>query len=50
VVSANPGCLMQLASGLQRAGRRVPVLHMIEILDAAIQGKPAAELQARPSP
>jgi glycolate oxidase iron-sulfur subunit len=47
VVSANPGCLMQLASGLQRAGRRVPVLHMIEILDAAIRGTPAAELQAR---
>jgi glycolate oxidase iron-sulfur subunit len=47
VVSANPGCLMQLASGLKRAGRRVPVLHTIEILDAAIQGTPAAELQAR---
>ncbi|HLX09091.1 MAG TPA: glycolate oxidase subunit GlcF [Thermoanaerobaculia bacterium] len=47
VVSANPGCLMQLTSGLQRAGRRVPVLHMIELLDAAIQGTPAAELQAR---
>lgn len=48
VVSANPGCLMQLSAGLKRAGRRVPVLHMIEILDAAIQGTPAAELQARP--
>ena len=47
VASANPGCLMQLASGLKRAGRRVPVLHMIEVLDAAIQGKPAAELKAR---
>jgi glycolate oxidase iron-sulfur subunit len=47
VVSANPGCLMQLASGLRRAGHRMPVLHMIEILDAAIQGTPAAELQAR---
>jgi glycolate oxidase iron-sulfur subunit len=47
VVSANPGCLMQLASGLQRAGKRLPVLHMIEILDAAIQGTPAADLQAR---
>src|SRR5262249_5390697 len=46
-VSANPGRLMQLASGLRRAGQRVPVLHMIEIMDAAIQGTPAAELQAR---
>jgi glycolate oxidase iron-sulfur subunit len=47
VVSANPGCLMQLSAGLKRAGRRMPVLHMIELLDAAIQGAPAAELQAR---
>jgi glycolate oxidase iron-sulfur subunit len=47
VASTNPGCLMQLVSGLERAGKRVPVLHMIEIMDAAIQGTPAAELQAR---
>jgi glycolate oxidase iron-sulfur subunit len=47
VVSANPGCLMQLTAGLQRAGRPVPVLHAIELLDAAIQGTPAAALQAR---
>lgn len=47
VVSANPGCLMQLSAGLKRAGRRVPVLHTIEILDAAINGTPAAELRAR---
>jgi glycolate oxidase iron-sulfur subunit len=47
VVSANPGCLVQLASGLKRAGKRVPVLHMIELMDAAIQGTLAAELQAR---
>jgi glycolate oxidase iron-sulfur subunit len=47
VVSANPGCLMQLASGFKRAGRQVPVLHTIELLDAAIAGTPAAQLQAR---
>jgi len=47
VVSANPGCLMQLASGLKRAGKQVPVLHMIELMDAAIQGTPASDLQAR---
>ena len=47
VVSANPGCLVQLASGLKRAGKRVPVLHMIEVMDAAIQGTPASDLQAR---
>ncbi len=47
VVSANPGCLVQLASGLQRAGKQIPVLHMIEIMDASLQGTPATELQAR---
>jgi glycolate oxidase iron-sulfur subunit len=47
VVSANPGCLVQLASGLQRAGKQIPVLHMIEIMDASLQGTPAAELLAR---
>jgi glycolate oxidase iron-sulfur subunit len=38
VVSANPGCLMQISSGLKRAGKQIPVLHMIELMDAAIQG------------
>jgi len=47
VASANPGCLVQLSSGLKRAGKQVPVLHMIELMDAAIQGTPAKELQAR---
>jgi len=47
VVSANPGCLVQLSSGLKRAGNRLPVRHMIEVIDAAIQGRPASTLQAR---
>jgi glycolate oxidase iron-sulfur subunit len=47
IVSANPGCLVQLASGLKRAGKQIPVLHMIELMDAAIQGTPASDLQAR---
>jgi glycolate oxidase iron-sulfur subunit len=47
VVSANPGCLVQIASGLKRAGKHVPVLHMVEVMDAAIQGTPASELQRR---
>ena len=46
VVSANPGCLIQIASGLERAGKPIPVMHMIELMDAAIQGIPAAQLQA----
>lgn len=40
VVSGNPGCLLQLRAGLQRAGQTLPVLHMIELLDASIRGIP----------
>ncbi len=38
VVSANPGCLLQLQSALARAGRKLPVRHIIELLDASIRG------------
>jgi len=39
VVSANPGCLLQLMSGLRRLGHKeMPTFHMIELLDASIRG------------
>jgi glycolate oxidase iron-sulfur subunit len=38
VVSANPGCLLQLQSALGRAGLKIPVRHIIELLDASIRG------------
>jgi len=38
VVSGNPGCLLQLQSALARAGRKLPVRHIIELLDASIRG------------
>lgn len=38
IVSSNPGCLLQIASGLQRAGHPLPTLHMVELLDASIRG------------
>jgi glycolate oxidase iron-sulfur subunit len=37
LVSGNPGCLLQLASGLRRAGHPLPVMHVVELLDAAMQ-------------
>jgi len=40
VVSANPGCLLQLQSALDRAGRDLPVRHGIELVDASIRGVP----------
>jgi glycolate dehydrogenase iron-sulfur subunit len=42
VVSGNPGCLLQLRGGLQRADREMPVVHMIELVDASIRGVPPA--------
>jgi len=35
VVTANPGCFMQLASGLQRAGSNMRVMHIVDVLDLA---------------
>ena len=47
VVSSNPGCLLQLASGLKRNGHSLPVLHIVELLDAAMRGVPADEIKRR---
>jgi glycolate oxidase iron-sulfur subunit len=38
VVSGNPGCLLQLQSALARAGQKLPVRHIVELLDASIRG------------
>ena len=45
VVSANPGCLLQLMSGLRRRGERImPAFHMVELLDASIRGLSAEQI------
>ena len=33
IVTANPGCMLQLQAGLDRSGRRGEVRHLIELLD-----------------
>jgi glycolate oxidase iron-sulfur subunit len=38
VVSGNPGCMLQLQSALSRAGKKLPVRHIVELLDASIRG------------
>src|ERR1700736_6301685 len=38
VVSGNPGCLLQLESSLARMKRKLPVRHIVELLDASIRG------------
>jgi len=45
VLSANPGCLLQLMNGLRRRGMKaMPAFHMVELLDASIRGVPAETL------
>ncbi len=35
VVTANPGCILQIEQGLREAGSAVKVLHLVELLDRA---------------
>ena len=35
VITANPGCMLQLEQGLRAAGQRRPVRHVVDILDEA---------------
>jgi glycolate oxidase iron-sulfur subunit len=44
LASANPGCLVQLGQALERAGRRLPALHPVELLDASQRGVQARDL------
>jgi glycolate oxidase iron-sulfur subunit len=44
VVTANPGCILQIQAGLRARGRDVAVLHVVEILDRA--GARAGESRA----
>jgi len=37
IVSGNPGCLLQIANGLEAAGRPMRIMHLIEVLDASIR-------------
>ena len=38
IVTANPGCMLQLRAGVERHGHGQRVSHVIEILDEAYQG------------
>jgi glycolate oxidase iron-sulfur subunit len=39
VATGNPGCILQMQSALARRGQKIPVVHTIQILDAAIRGE-----------
>jgi glycolate oxidase iron-sulfur subunit len=38
LVTANPGCLMQVASAIERSGHPMGMAHTVEVLDASIRG------------
>ena len=51
LVTANPGCLMQLASGVRAEGLRMEVVHLIDLLDRAYQAaKPPSPLAGGSAP
>jgi glycolate oxidase iron-sulfur subunit len=49
LVTANPGCLMQVAAAVRRRGGELATAHTVEVLDASIRGLPAAALTAPPA-
>ncbi len=40
VVTANPGCIIQIVQGLEAAGAPVKVLHLVELLDESYRNAP----------
>jgi glycolate oxidase iron-sulfur subunit len=46
LASANPGCLVQLATTLRRLRQPLPALHPVELVDASIAGVAASRLRA----
>jgi glycolate dehydrogenase iron-sulfur subunit len=49
LVTANPGCLMQVASSVERSGGRIGLAHTIEVIDASIRGLSVESLGASPT-
>jgi glycolate oxidase iron-sulfur subunit len=46
MVTANPGCQMQVATTGACMGERMPVAHAAQVLDASIRGEPVGPLLA----
>ena len=44
LISANPGCSLQIASALAERGQDIAVAHTAEVLDASIRGRPLETL------
>jgi glycolate oxidase iron-sulfur subunit len=44
MVTANPGCLLQVAASVARQGARIGLAHTVEVLDASLRGRTTTEL------
>ena len=44
LVTANPGCLMQVGAAVERRGGRLALAHTVEVLDASLRGLPTRSL------
>jgi glycolate oxidase iron-sulfur subunit len=44
LVTANPGCLMQVSASLRKLGGEIALAHTAQVLDASIRGLPAEKL------
>jgi glycolate oxidase iron-sulfur subunit len=44
LVTANPGCMLQISSAFRRAGTEMATAHTVEVLDASIAGRGTAAL------
>jgi glycolate oxidase iron-sulfur subunit len=49
VISANPGCSLQISAAMTAAGSQTPpaMAHIAEVLDASLRGAPVSELTGR---
>ncbi|MDQ3664897.1 MAG: (Fe-S)-binding protein, partial [Actinomycetota bacterium] len=47
LVTANPGCLMQIGAGLRRAGNPMPSAHTVQVLDASLANRDLSASFAR---
>jgi glycolate oxidase iron-sulfur subunit len=43
LVTSNPGCVLQIGAGLERLGRALPLVHLVEVLDASLRGSGRVE-------
>jgi glycolate oxidase iron-sulfur subunit len=47
IVTANPGCMLQIQASLKRMGESMPMAHPVEVLDASIRGESVETLLSR---